>query len=528
MLWRRATLCALIICALLVSLAPPADSQNRQPNRQNAEQARQGEDDLEDVLRRFGPEAAGLKEKIDQAIAKGVEYMLAQQQPDGRFNCYNEGASGYPMGGTAFCALAIKKSMSGLFEGENRDVDNEVRSLERLERQNRLDGNQTARLQYLRTRAKDEILLRKKMQAAVDKALDWIRNTYNEIKGRGNMNMPNGQAIPAFRTYDIGVVLMLLEGYFTQKQPVRGGTIVAVNPRAISPQDKSWIQEMVNWLASATSDVEHMGKRFEGKGWRYPGAASDGASVDNSNIQYAVLGLKAAQRMGVNLPDVETWRQIAIYFMATQEQDGPVVARKPPAQDPATGEYFFPPSYTNPPGNDRARGWRYLPADDGHHPVTGAMTTAALAALIMAKSALHDAGRLARDRQLDEKIDASINDGMAWLTHNFSVAQNPVDRNSRIRPGWHYYYLYGLERVGVLAQTEFFGTHAWYPEGAKYLVGTQRQDGAWDSRSNPNHPAAASNGNILCDTAFALLFLKRATMPVNVPLRVPKPVITGE
>jgi len=70
---------------------------------------------------------------------------------------------------------------------------------------------------------------------------------------------------------------------------------------------------------------------------------------------------------------------------------------------------------------------------------------------------------------------------------------------------WHYYYLYGLERAGVLSLCLRFGKHDWYEEGANFLLRAQRADGSW---SSDGMVSALSN------TCFAILFLKKATTPV--------------
>jgi hypothetical protein len=69
------------------------------------------------------------------------------------------------------------------------------------------------------------------------------------------------------------------------------------------------------------------------------------------------------------------------------------------------------------------------------------------------------------------------------------------------RPDWYYYYLYGLERAGVLTGTEVFGRREWYPEGAQALLRMQGGNGSWD--------------NDAWNTCFAILFLKRATRPLE-------------
>ena len=61
--------------------------------------------------------------------------------------------------------------------------------------------------------------------------------------------------------------------------------------------------------------------------------------------------------------------------------------------------------------------------------------------------------------------------------------------------------MYALERVGMLYGTEIMMTHEWYPEGAKQLIDDQK-GGSW--------------GDGTRDTCFAILFLKRATRPLDV------------
>jgi hypothetical protein len=79
---------------------------------------------------------------------------------------------------------------------------------------------------------------------------------------------------------------------------------------------------------------------------------------------------------------------------------------------------------------------------------------------------------------------------------------------------WHYYYLYGLERAGMLFGAETMGQHKWYPTGAHFLLKEQRDDGSWSSGKAPTRQAA-------WDTCWAILFLRRATRPL-------KDVATGD
>jgi hypothetical protein len=208
-----------------------------------------------------------------------------------------------------------------------------------------------------------------------------------------------------------------------------------------------------------------------------PGRANSKKAGDNSNTQYAVLGLFAASRGAVVVPK-ETWLQVEKWFDTKQNPDG---------------------------------GWGYLNADvPGAGMVTtdassGSMTTAALTCLIVSKFYL---GK-------DWKKEPSIEKGLAWLGRNFAVNTNPGGPVI-----WHYYYLYGLERVGMISDQKELGGHRWYKEGAEYLLKSQNADGSWKGATM----TGAELTDALSDTCFAILFLKRATPP----LQKPKDIATGD
>ena len=51
--------------------------------------------------------------------------------------------------------------------------------------------------------------------------------------------------------------------------------------------------------------------------------------------------------------------------------------------------------------------------------------------------------------------------GLQWMDRHFSASENPV----RLRD--YYYYMYGVERVGLASGMKHFGGHDWYAEGAR-------------------------------------------------------------
>ena len=92
--------------------------------------------------------------------------------------------------------------------------------------------------------------------------------------------------------------------------------------------------------------------------------------------------------------------------------------------------------------------------------------------------------------------DSHVKQGLTWLARHWTIGRN-------------YYYLYGLERTGILFGADKIGDHFWYPEGAKFLLKDQNADGSWGRRTKPE-----DKDRITHDTCFAILFLKKATRPL--------------
>jgi hypothetical protein len=126
------------------------------------------------------------------------------------------------------------------------------------------------------------------------------------------------------------------------------------------------------------------------------------------------------------------------------------------------------------------------------------MTAAGVTGLTICAAALR--GQKKGNVRLLQQVDDAARGGFLWLQHNLSVRRNPGPTSSW--DSWYYYWLYGLERTCELNQVALLGERDWYFEGALQLLGQQRRDGSW----------AAG-----WDTCFALLFLKKAALPVITP-----------
>jgi len=251
------------------------------------------------------------------------------------------------------------------------------------------------------------------------------------------------RGIPPSQTYTVGLQTMV---YCLAKQP----------------QDRDRIQRNVDWLKSAKLK----------DGWSYGERAF--GSADNSNTQYALLGLHEAFLAGANV-DRKILEDVRTYFIKTQvPKDG---------------------------------GWTYR----GGGLTTMTMTTAGLSNLLITGADLEVGRQKLRDDGVAElcgiyEENKAVADALRWVGNNFP-AKLTVER-ARAAFQHPYYGLYGIERVGRLTGNRFIGGHDWYRLGCEFFVETQKADGRWDGegRQFDHWPVVA--------TSFSLLFLSKGRTPV--------------
>ena len=204
---------------------------------------------------------------------------------------------------------------------------------------------------------------------------------------------------------------------------------------------------------------------------------------DLSNSQYAALGLRACFDAGIVLPwdlverAAQSWRDL---------QNGNKEIKKGKAV--STGAQSWP----------EPRGWGYNRKLEDDQGTTGSMTAGAIGSLAIVDRIL------GTDARKDENILA----GISWLTRNYSVETNPKEAS------WHLYYLYALERAGIFLDMDRYGTHPWYAEGAKLLLGSQHEGGGWWSGGWTPGQDLFEPAHVW-ETCFAILFLKRAARPLK-------------
>ncbi len=302
-------------------------------------------------------------------------------------------------------------------------------------------------------------------------------------------------------TYSVACSLMAYEARYITEAEKRAYLSNPDKPpefkRAVSPEDREQMELLIAWMRGNQNEVNPF--------YNYTRNGEGGTErFDFSNTQYALLGLAAALRCEVAIP-AGIIKPLVEGVIAYQQPYGPkvkkVVGYKPPTDKRKEGKS----TYASKPVE--ARGWNYATKSkwDKYTEVGdayGSMTTAGLTCLLVGLDIAQsmdvetfkaEFGNKAVHQEWEKAAQASLDCGLAWLEHWFSVTRNPNKGRS-----WYLYYMYGLERVMMLAQVRYLGVHNWYNEGASVLVVTQAGDGGWGSAP---------------DTCFALLFLKKGTVP---------------
>lgn len=192
--------------------------------------------------------------------------------------------------------------------------------------------------------------------------------------------------------------------------------------------------------------------------WAYPDR-----HIDMSNVQFALLGLRAAYLMDLEIPR-DNLADCAKGLWKYQKKDG---------------------------------GFAYTPDQSS----TAGMTGATLASLAV----LQEIGsQHTMVRGILKKRAKQHQAAVRWLEQNFTAEGNRVGLFAW-KPSWHYPNLWAVERFCGLTGRERLGEQDWYRAGAQWLIEQQKASGAWDKGDH----------RVLEDTCFALLFLRRATITAD-------------
>ena len=234
--------------------------------------------------------------------------------------------------------------------------------------------------------------------------------------------------------------------------------------------------EAARWAKLLNLDKEGKGI---GKG------PSDG---DNSNTQFATLGLWCARKHGV--PCEKSLALLETRYRTSQGAEG---------------------------------GWDYSYIRSGGGS-TPAMTCAGLIALAVAHGSSEHVLKNKQDNPFANKPnggpdvgdDAAIKKALKYLGSQITAAKgevpvdaaNPKKKRNRFkadRLNSNLYFMWSLERVGVIYGLETIGNHDWYAWGSDSLIDSQKADGSFNGSFDHGE-------NEEINTSFALLFLNRANV----------------
>jgi hypothetical protein len=212
---------------------------------------------------------------------------------------------------------------------------------------------------------------------------------------------------------------------------------------------------------------------------------------DNSNTQFAVLGLWVARRHGY--PVDLALKAAETHFRSTQ--------------------------------NPNDGGWSYRGANTGMGGSAPAMTCAGLLSLAAGTGVTLDLVERAREKSgqtdrrkgtHDPNKDIALKAGLLCLANSIGtpIARTgdagfggaaplgglPFPQAGPDVTGRSYYFLWSLERVAAILNMDTIGKKDWYGWGSDVIVAAQQADGTWRG--------AYPTGGV--DTCFALLFLRKA------------------
>jgi hypothetical protein len=290
-------------------------------------------------------------------------------------------------------------------------------------------------------------------------------------------------AQPIQQTYDTGCALLALEAFYSPRDPetrFKPGEVADKDiVKNIEKAHLAWAVSAVKWLAT---------QQHSSGLWHYPMKQEGNFAGDYSNTQYGVLGLFAASRMGVAVDPSILWK-VEQAYLGSQQKDGPKTELTKTDQSPN-------PKETRATEIANARGWGYSESPGQAY---GSMTLGGIGSLTILDSVMRRMGVARYSRAEQAKVALAKRDGWAWMQQNWAIKSNATYGWS-----WYCYYLYAMERAGMLNGLATLGGHDWYYEGAQILISNQSEAGTWF-------------GSTLYDQAFCVQFLKRATMNVATP-----------
>src|SRR5436190_9555129 len=389
------------------------------------------------------------QEKVDKAIQEGCKYLLFS----GGMGTFPHGQRNQPAATQSYAELIL---LTLLHSGYYADGDPLIQPLVDFVASKQIGSTYTASLMAMALQK----LNAKKYQERIAQCAQFLCDNQCE-NGQWDYGEP-GMPEPPPMKYDLPKRPKKPDDVATGSDPNTPADPNAPTPPAPAPGATSS-------AGKTTAEAKKPGKtatipRIPIRK-RKPGPPNG----DNSNSQYAALGLRACLDANIDV-DPSVLDRARKWWVRVQNSDG--------------GWGY------NDHGNQGGDKNETSVSNDSY----GSMTVGAVGALCIYDYYMG----------IPYKTDNNVLKGLDWLGKNFDVTKNPNKTQFA-----YLYYLYGLERVGMLYGTDRMGPHEWYPEGANHLLATQ-QGGAWGG--DKFAPQA--------NTCFAILFLRRGTLPLKPPVAV--------
>lgn len=326
---------------------------------------------------------------------------------------------------------------------EEQIVESRRRGVEYLKSKQKADGSWEFKDHDLGITALCTIAL---IENGVPVADPVVQKSYESVK-KGLANLKG--------TYDLSLATVMLTRIGDRRDRPQIKTLVA---RLLAGQLESggWHYNCPGQELDVEKALSSQGVRLkEGNG-------------DNSCTQFAVLGLWVGSRSGVNID--KALARVSKRFAQTQLEDG---------------------------------GWNYvLDAAGKGAGSSPAMTVAGLFCLAVAEATeIREAIKSGKRTEGASSGKSLLQDEA--FSRGFKRTGNFVQG---VGAGSPRYFLWSVERIGVLLGLERMGEADWFAKGADALLQTQTEGGGWP----PYWPETDKGG--LSDTSFALLFLRKANL----------------
>ncbi|QDU38729.1 hypothetical protein Mal4_30590 [Maioricimonas rarisocia] len=341
------------------------------------------------------------------------------------------------------------------------------------------------------------------IDAAVRRGVDWLGQAVADEKDMGYRALAAMALLKGGARPDHPVIQSVVEPI---RLSVKAGTYPGRNERVSKGMYLVGIEAML--LADldpveyrdelqAITDFIIEEQRSSG-GWNYLNEGDNGPT-DTSVTQYACLGLWAAHRSGIEVPQ-SVWTKALKWFNTHPASDGGFAYRPDDFRSrggstltmtaAAVGTMHLILLHVDRSGAPAQR--RNPNRKSLNELKFGVLESIPEEEPVVPAAPVQDAGPDGRATALAaQKV---LGRAQAWLAQKFVPEQT--------ENGFRSYYIYTIERVGAFANTPTIGPHDWYDECAAIVLERQRPDGSFDFKGSERSTAEAS---------FAILFLTQST-----------------